>query len=107
VKTKSANQIVALALASVLLLPTVSFAQTTPALTRDQVLAELRQIEQVGYDPAVNHDARYPADLQIAEATVAARNAAVQASAAGVSYGTSTSGSSEAGATLKQPSVSK
>jgi hypothetical protein len=103
----NANRIVAVALAAVLLVPVVAFAQTTPALTRDQVRAELRQIEQAGYDPAANHDSRYPADLQVAEATVAARDNAVQGSAAGMSYGTSTSGSSETGTAQKQSSVLK
>jgi hypothetical protein len=103
----NANRIVAVALAAVLLVPTVAFAQTTSALSRDQVRAELRQLEQAGYDPAANRDSRYPADLQVAEATVAARDNAVQGSAVGMSYGTSTSGSSEAGTAQKQSSVSK
>ncbi|MFM0336892.1 DUF4148 domain-containing protein [Paraburkholderia fungorum] len=106
-RTKSANRIVAVALAAVLLVPTVSFAETMPALTRDQVRAELRQLEQAGYEPAASHDARYPADLQIAEATVVGRDASVQIPAAGMSYGTSTSGSSEVGAAQKPLSVSK
>ncbi|RKE36389.1 uncharacterized protein DUF4148 [Paraburkholderia sp. BL23I1N1] len=106
-RTKSANRIVAVALAAVLLVPAILFAETTPALTRDQVRAELRQLEQAGYEPAASHDARYPADLQIAEATVAARNTAVQASAAGLSYRTSMSAWAEAGAAPTQSSVSK
>jgi hypothetical protein len=108
VKAKAkANRIVAVALAAVLLVPTVAFAQAASALTRDQVRAELRQLEQAGYDPAANHDARYPADLQAAEATVAARDNAVQGSTVGMSYGTSTSGFSETGTAQKQSSAFK
>ncbi|MGF6600727.1 hypothetical protein P3T23_005466 [Paraburkholderia sp. GAS448] len=103
----NANRIVAVALAAVLIVPTVAFAQTTSALTRDQVRAELRQLEQTGYDPGANHDSRYPADLQVAEATVAARDNAVQGSVAGMSYGTSINGSSQTGVAQKQSSGSK
>jgi hypothetical protein len=67
--------IVVLALASTA--PVVSFAQQSNApLTRAQVYAQVVQIEKAGYDPrsAVIH--HYPADIQAAEARVAARNGA-------------------------------
>jgi hypothetical protein len=105
VKTKSANQVVVLA--ALLLVPMISFAETTLALTRDQVRAELRQLEQAGYEPTASHDARYPADLQVAEAAVGRGDASVQIPAADMNYGTSTGDSSEAGAAQKPLSVSK
>jgi hypothetical protein len=80
VKTKSANRVVVLA--ALLLVPMISFAETTLALTRDQVRAELRQLEQAGYEPAASHDARYPADLQVAEAAVGRGDRSVQIPAA-------------------------
>jgi hypothetical protein len=98
VKRKSASRIVAVTFAAALLVPAVSFAQTTQPLTRDQVRAELRRLEQAGYEPAASHDAHYPADLEAAEAELCA---------AGVSYGSPTSGSSDAGDGNKQSAVSK
>ncbi|KAF1064987.1 DUF4148 domain-containing protein [Burkholderia gladioli] len=53
--------------------PTLSFAQSTGALTRAQVRAELIQLERAGYDPAGGDDANYPEQLEAAEAKVAAQ----------------------------------
>lgn len=46
-----------------------AFAQSTP-LTREQVRAELVQLEQAGYKPEVS-DVHYPQALHVAQARVA------------------------------------
>lgn len=71
--------------------PLASFAQSEQPVTRAEVKAQLKQLEQAGYNPAVATDAVYPADIQAAEARVSARNNAAAA------YGPSTTGSSETG----------
>jgi hypothetical protein len=77
--------IVAAALAA----PVSVFAQSNTPLTRAQVRAELVQLEEAGYQPGGN-DPYYPADIQAAEARVAAQNAAT-------GVGGVASGSSDAG----------
>lgn len=85
----------AVALAVVFAAPVTSFAQSEQPLTRAEVKAQLRQLEQAGYNPAASTDATYPADIQAAEARVAAQNATAQADTTG--YGPSGSGASQAG----------
>jgi Domain of unknown function (DUF4148) len=85
----------AVTLAVVLAAPVVAFAQSEQPLTRAEVKAQLKQLEDAGYNPAVATDAVYPADVQAAEARVAARNAAAQADTTG--YGPAVTGSSQAG----------
>jgi hypothetical protein len=73
---------------SVLAAPAVTFAQDANApVTRAQVRAELAQLEAAGYRPGVASP-NYPADIQAAQARVAAQQSA---------YGASTNGSSQAG----------
>jgi hypothetical protein len=82
----------AVALAAVLAVPAVSFAQSQPAngpVTRAQVRSELEQLEKAGYRPEAN-DRYYPQDIQAAQARVDAQNG-VQTSG----YGPATSGSSQ------------
>lgn len=79
----------AIALIVVLAAPAASFAQSEQPLTRAEVKAQLKQLEQAGYNPAVATDATYPADIQAAEARVAAQNA--------TGYGSPATGSSQAG----------
>lgn len=63
--------------------PALTFAQASQApLTRAQVRAELIQLEQAGYSPSSGADASYPADIEAAEAKVAAANDVRTASAA-------------------------
>jgi hypothetical protein len=63
--------------AAALTAPVLSFAQSTDhGLTRAQVRAELVQLEQAGYNPQTAADASYPQEIQLAEAKVAAQNAA-------------------------------
>jgi Domain of unknown function (DUF4148) len=64
----------AVALAAVIATPVASFAQSNQPLTRAQVRAELVQLEKAGYNPFRAADVNYPADIQAAEARVAALN---------------------------------
>ncbi|GAB2887285.1 DUF4148 domain-containing protein [Paraburkholderia jirisanensis] len=83
----------AVALAAVLAVPAVSFAQSNQPVTRAQVRAELVQLENNGYNPADSSDAHYPVAVQKAEARVAADT---------TGYGPATAGTSQAGS-VKQP----
>ncbi|MEW6345671.1 MAG: DUF4148 domain-containing protein [Pseudomonadota bacterium] len=85
----------AVAIAAVLAIPAVSFAQTNQPVTRAQVRNELVQLEKAGYNPSVSNDEDYPADIQAAEARVAAEKGAAQADTTG--YGASVSGSTQTG----------
>ena len=81
---------------SVLAGPVSAFAQTTSGpLTRAQVRAELVRLEQAGYSPSMGEDPNYPADIQAAEAKIAAQDSAQLAANAvgGVAQG----GSSQTG----------
>jgi len=85
---------------SALVSSTLTFAQSPSApLTRAQVRADLIRLEQAGYDPAADDDVNYPADIQAAEARVAAQDAtrSDQQSAVDSVGGTKQNGSSEAG----------
>ena len=83
------------ALVVVLAAPVVSFAQSEQPLTRAEVKAQLKQVEQAGYNPGRSSDSMYPADIQAAEARVAQQNATAQADTTG--YGPTATGSSQAG----------
>jgi hypothetical protein len=85
----------AVAFAAALAMPMVSFAQSEQPVTRAEVKAELKQLESVGYNPAVATDANYPSDIQAAEARVAAKNQMAQSDSTG--YGTTATGSSQTG----------
>ncbi|MGF6973565.1 hypothetical protein QFZ94_001992 [Paraburkholderia sp. JPY465] len=75
--------------------PVASLAQSEQPITRAEVKAELQQLEQNGYNPAISLDAQYPADIQAAEARVAAMNGKGQADTSG--YGSPMGGSSQSG----------
>src|SRR5258708_28136846 len=63
-----------LIVAAVFAVPAVSsFAQSNAPVTRAEVKAELVQLEKAGYQPG-RDDPNYPADIQAAEAKVAAMN---------------------------------
>ena len=87
--------IAAVALASALVAPAVSLAQSKGPVTRAQVRAELVQLEKAGYHVGDGHTT-YPAEIQAAEAKVAAQNGATSG------YGGVASGSSDA----RHPTVS-
>ncbi|MFM0335716.1 DUF4148 domain-containing protein [Paraburkholderia fungorum] len=75
----------AVIVAAVLAAPVASFAkQPNEPVTRAQVRAELVQLEKAGYNPARGEDPYYPADIQAAEAKVAAQNAQTATAQAGV-----------------------
>lgn len=95
----------AVALAVVIAAPVVSFAQTSQPLTRAQVRAELVQIEKAGYNPGRSgRDPYYPADIQAAEARVAAENGSTSG-VGGVANGSSESGAAAASALTGPRSV--
>lgn len=82
----------AVVVAAVLAAPVVSFAQSNAPVTRAQVRAELVQLEKAGYHPGDGDHTTYPADIQAAEARVAAQNGTASG------YGGGVSGSSASGA---------
>jgi hypothetical protein len=93
------SSIQAVLAAAFLAVPIASFAQQNGPVTREQVRAELIQLQQAGYNGNAS-DTTYPADLQAALARVAAQNQAqaqVQAAPQDTEYGTSSSGTSQAG----------
>ncbi|QGZ64457.1 DUF4148 domain-containing protein [Paraburkholderia acidisoli] len=64
--------VIAMTIAAAYMLPARAFAQTNAPVTRAQVKAELRALEQVGYNPAISEDINYPSDIQAAEARLRA-----------------------------------
>jgi hypothetical protein len=96
-----------LIVAAALAIPAVSsFAQSSQApVTRAQVKSELVQLENAGYNPGSDDHTTYPAQIQAAEAKVAAQNG--QSGYGGVADGTLASGSYHApantGATEMDP----
>ncbi|CAN7739968.1 DUF4148 domain-containing protein [Caballeronia sp. LjRoot31] len=67
--------LICLALAAgALAAPVLSFAQSNAPVTRAEVRADLVRVEQAGYNPARGGDVDYPADIQAAEAKIAAQN---------------------------------
>ncbi len=89
----------AVALVVVIAAPVASFAQSEQPLTRAEVKAQLVQIEQAGYNPAIATDSTYPADIQAAEARVAAQHDTT-------GYGSSANGSSQTGTPTAAPRFS-
>lgn len=80
----------AVAIAAVVAVPAVSFAQTQQPLTRAEVRAQLVELEKAGYNPSLSNSYEYPQNLQAAEARVAAEHD-------NTGYGSQTDGSSQAG----------
>lgn len=77
--------------------PVIAFAQpSTQPVTRAQVRADLLKMEAAGYKPARRDDAKYPADIQAAEARVAAQRGAMPMSDTGM--GTQPMSMSQSGA---------
>src|ERR1700744_1739264 len=69
----------AVVLATALVVPLTSFAQSNGPKTRAEVLAELTQLEKAGYYPAEASNTTYPANIQAAEARLAQQNAKITA----------------------------
>ena len=83
-------------IAALIAAPLAAFAQsnqTNEPATRAQVRAELIQLEKAGYDPSNSNEVDYPANIQAAQAKVAAQNQAAQNSG----YGSPAHGSSQRG----------
>jgi hypothetical protein len=78
--------------AAVLLVPAVAFAQSSEPLTREQVRAQLVQLEQAGYNPLADCPGECPEGLRHAEAVVAQ-----QQSSANAAYGSGLSGTVQSG----------
>lgn len=80
-----------------LTVPALSSAQTSNGpMTREQVRAQLIELEHAGYNPAHGNRGTYPAEIQAAEARVAAKNNGMSdTSATGV--GGSGTGTAETG----------
>ena len=78
----------AIIVSTVFAVPVASFAQSNQPVTRAQVRAELIQLEKAGYNPTTANDYDYPANIQAAEARVAAQNGTTH-------YGPAVSGSSQ------------
>jgi hypothetical protein len=72
--------------------PVASFAQSNQPLTRAEVREQIVQLEKAGYNPGVISDSRYPADIQAAEARVAAQNGAARSAFGGAAEGAAQSG---------------
>ncbi|CAB3771166.1 DUF4148 domain-containing protein [Paraburkholderia solisilvae] len=81
--------------------PVLCFAQTASPLTRAEVRADLIRLEQAGYNPASGDDLYYPANIQDAEAKVAAEQARQTGNDAAV--GTAGTGTSAAGKRATAP----
>ncbi|HTH62718.1 MAG TPA: DUF4148 domain-containing protein [Paraburkholderia sp.] len=88
------------ALTGALASPALTYAQGNyEPVTRAQVRAELVQMEQAGYNPALADNAHYPDQIQAAEARVSAQNDAqdqarlTNDAMGGVAAGSSASGS--------------
>jgi hypothetical protein len=82
----------AVALAAVLVVPAMSFAQSSQPVTRAQVRAELVQLEKAGYVPSNSSDTQYPANIQAAEAKVQSANGIENSGVGGVADGSSQGG---------------
>jgi hypothetical protein len=79
----------AVVIAAALAAPVAVFAQSNQQpVTRAQVRADMVQVEKAGFNPARSNPNEYPANIQAAEARVAAQNSAV----GGVNSGSSQEG---------------
>ena len=81
----------AVVVAAALAAPVAVFAQSNQPLTRAEVRAQLVQVEQAGYRPGDGDQNTYPAQIQAADAKVAAENG--DTGVGGVASSSSESGS--------------
>jgi hypothetical protein len=88
---------------SLLSLGFAGFASVASAqgLTRAEVRADLVRVEQAGYNPSLGNDIDYPADIQAAEAKVAAQGN--QQMASNAMGGTTMNGTSASGSRFHLP----
>jgi hypothetical protein len=73
---------------AVIAVPIASLAQSSDALTRAQVQAEIAQLQQAGFNPANANTVDFPANMQATNASAAGQ---------GSGYGPATNGSSQMG----------
>jgi hypothetical protein len=83
--------------AATLAVPAISFAQSTDGLTRADVQSQLVNLEKAGYQPAAGDNTQYPANIQAAEAKVAAQSGSFTSVG-----GASMNGTSAAGAPMQK-----
>ncbi|RAR50168.1 uncharacterized protein DUF4148 [Paraburkholderia unamae] len=103
---KLAQSFAAAALAALVAVPALSFAQSSQPLTRAEVKAELVQLQKAGYQPAADNT-QYPANVQAALArvsAVSAENGAAAAAFGGVEQGATAAGSRAAAHAVSTPS---
>lgn len=86
------NFSIAAIIAAVFLLPAVASAQSSDTLTREQVRAELVQLERAGYNPLSNCTGDCPGSLRRAEAVIMREQATASAA-----YGSGSSGTAQSG----------
>jgi hypothetical protein len=80
----------AVVVAAALAAPVAAFAQADQPLTRAEVRAQLVQVEQAGYHPGDGDPNAYPAQIQAADAKIAAQNGGTDVG--GVANGSSSVG---------------
>lgn len=100
---KLAQLFAAAALAALVAVPALSFAQSQQPLTRAEVKAELVQLQKAGYQPAADNT-QYPANVQAALARVSAESGAAAAAFGGVEQGATAAGSRAAAHAVSTPS---
>ncbi|HKR41326.1 MAG TPA: DUF4148 domain-containing protein [Paraburkholderia sp.] len=89
---KLAHSLAAAALAALVAVPALSFAQSSQPVTRAEVKAELVQLQKAGYNPA-SDNTQYPANLQAALSRVSAESGAAASAFGGSADGASAAGS--------------
>jgi len=95
--------LIASLLAATTALPVAAFAQS--GVTRAQVRAELRELQQAGYRGTTS-DATYPSELLAAQQRVAARSVSHAGDQADSGYGAPVSGSTSSGSrTAPAPAI--
>ncbi|MEM5327053.1 DUF4148 domain-containing protein [Paraburkholderia sp. JHI2823] len=93
-----------LIVAAAVVVPVVSFAQSSEPLTRAQVRAELVQLEKAGYNPAADYN-DYPQNIQAAQARVDAQNGALASAYGGVANAASAAGAAMVSASHDIPGL--
>jgi hypothetical protein len=79
-------------IAAIFLIPAAASAQPSETLTREQVRAELGQLERAGYNPLSNCTGDCPGSLRRAETVIMREQAAASAA-----YGSQSSGTAQSG----------
>jgi Domain of unknown function (DUF4148) len=91
----------AIAVAAVLAIPAVSFAQSNQPVTRAEVRADLVHLEQAGYNPS-SDQTQYPNNIQATEAKLGAQGSTAS-SYGGAGEGAAVSGHRFGGSSVASP----